>query len=79
MALEKLLQSPEAAVTKRQREALLMDVSDVAAALAVGQRTLWRWVAAGTFPPPDISIGAKVRRWKRATVEAWIEHTAANK
>jgi len=43
-----------------------------------GERTLWRWVSTGAFPPPDISVGAKYRRWKRATVENWIA-TQSNK
>lgn len=38
-----------------------------------GERTLDRWISMGQFPPPDIAIGGKVRYWKRATVEAWIE------
>ena len=37
-----------------------------------GERTLHRWVSSGAFPRPDISIGGKVRYWKRETVEAWI-------
>jgi len=41
--------------------------------IPVGERTLDRWISEGTFPHPDISKGAKVRLWKRETVEAWIE------
>jgi predicted DNA-binding transcriptional regulator AlpA len=37
-----------------------------------GERTLHRWISSGQFPRPDISIGGKVRYWKRETVEAWI-------
>lgn len=44
--------------------------------IRIGQRTFWRWVASGTFPRPDISIGGKVRLWKRETVETWIDETA---
>jgi predicted DNA-binding transcriptional regulator AlpA len=40
--------------------------------LPAGQRTLDRWISAGTFPRPDISIGGKVRYWRRETVEQWI-------
>jgi predicted DNA-binding transcriptional regulator AlpA len=38
-----------------------------------GERTLRRWISSGIFPRPDISIGGKVRYWRRGTVEAWIE------
>jgi predicted DNA-binding transcriptional regulator AlpA len=40
--------------------------------LPAGQRTLDRWISAGTFPRADIAIGGKVRYWKRETVERWI-------
>jgi predicted DNA-binding transcriptional regulator AlpA len=32
----------------------------------------------GAFPPPDIAVGAKYRRWKRETIENWIA-TQSNK
>ncbi len=38
-----------------------------------GERTLHRWISAGTFPRADIALGGKVRYWKRETVEAWID------
>jgi excisionase family DNA binding protein len=77
MAAEKLLERQQEAVLSRPQEALLWDARLVAEALSLGQRTLWRWIAAGTFPAPDLSIGAKVRRWKRETVLEWIEKNAA--
>ena len=54
-------------------EVCLMGPKGVATTLNIGQRTLWRWISIGVFPPPDISIGAKVRRWRRESVLAWIE------
>jgi predicted DNA-binding transcriptional regulator AlpA len=51
---------------------LLVDVRTAARLIAVGERTLWRWVATGVFPPPDIAVGTKFRRWRRSTVEDWI-------
>jgi predicted DNA-binding transcriptional regulator AlpA len=41
-----------------------------------GERTLHRWISSGQFPRPDISIGGKVRYWRRDTIEAWIEAQA---
>lgn len=73
MAVEKMFQPQQELALSRQQEALLWDARLVAKALSVGQRTLWRWIAAGTFPSPDLSLGAKVRRWKRQTVLDWIE------
>lgn len=40
--------------------------------LPVKPRTFWRWIASEKFPPPDLSIGAKVPMWRRETVENWI-------
>jgi len=43
----------------------------------LAQRTLFRMIATGVFPPADIRIGGKVRFWRRETVEQWIETQAA--
>jgi predicted DNA-binding transcriptional regulator AlpA len=40
--------------------------------LPIGSRTFWRWVSSGQFPRPDISLGGKIRLWKRESVQAWI-------
>lgn len=41
-----------------------------------GERTLHRWISCGAFPRPDISLGAKVRYWKKETIENWIAERA---
>jgi predicted DNA-binding transcriptional regulator AlpA len=41
--------------------------------LPCGHRTLFRWMASGVFPKPDISIGGKVRYWRKSTILAWID------
>ncbi len=41
------------------------------------ERTIRRWISSGIFPRPDISIGGKVRYWRRETVEGWIQTLAA--
>jgi predicted DNA-binding transcriptional regulator AlpA len=58
---------------ERQAEAVLLKPATVARMLEIGQRTLWRWVSCGVFPPPDFRQGAKIVRWKPATVAAWVE------
>jgi predicted DNA-binding transcriptional regulator AlpA len=40
--------------------------------LPLGERTIYRLISADGFPKADIAIGAKVRLWKRETVEEWI-------
>jgi predicted DNA-binding transcriptional regulator AlpA len=45
--------------------------------IPVSTRTLWRWIAAGTFPKPDLRIGHKVRLWRLETVRAWIDRQTA--
>ena len=55
----------------------LLDVRAVAQAIAIGERTLWRWIATGLFPEPDLAVGRKYRRWKQETVDRWVENQAA--
>jgi predicted DNA-binding transcriptional regulator AlpA len=40
--------------------------------LPIGERTLFRMMAIGTFPKADVRIGGKLRLWRRATIEQWI-------
>ena len=54
---------------------LLLNVRDVAQALGMSERTVWRLSAIGDIPPP-IRIGRNVR-WRRVTIEAWIEKKEA--
>ncbi len=52
--------------------ALLLDVTAVARLLGVSTRHVWRMSDAGEFPRP-VAVGAKLKRWSRAVVLAWIE------
>ena len=52
---------------------LLIDIKEVSKRLRIGERTLWRYISEGIFPPPDVSIGKKLRRWKPATIRSWVE------
>jgi predicted DNA-binding transcriptional regulator AlpA len=45
--------------------------------LPLAERTFWRWVSAGQFPKPDLSMGGKARFWRRESVEQWIADRAA--
>ena len=49
---------------------LLLNASEVAAALGVSQRSVWRLSATGEIPPP-VRIGRSVR-WRRAAIESWL-------
>ena len=66
---------PFAAVAREQQviPALLTKALIRTHYVPAGERTLDRWISSGLFPRPDISIGGKVRYWKRETVEAWID------
>jgi predicted DNA-binding transcriptional regulator AlpA len=55
---------------------LLLKPASVAALLQIGLRTLWRWIEDDKFPPPDLRMGPKVVRWRRATVDAWVAANA---
>jgi predicted DNA-binding transcriptional regulator AlpA len=45
--------------------------------LPLGQRTLFRMIATGTFPRADVRLGGKTRLWRRETVERWIDANSA--
>lgn len=51
---------------------VLMTSGQVAECLAVSVRTLWRWVADGTFPPP-VRYNRKLVRWRRSDLGRWID------
>jgi excisionase family DNA binding protein len=50
----------------------LITVTDLARLLVCDRRTIERLRAAGKLPPPDLKIG-RLPRWKRSTIELWIE------
>jgi predicted DNA-binding transcriptional regulator AlpA len=56
--------------------ALLLDVTAVAQLLGVSPRHVWRMADAGEFPRP-VAVGAKLKRWPRSVVLAWIESQTA--
>ena len=61
-----------------ESEPLLLDLAEISRLLAVGERTIWRWISTGDFPGPDVALGRKFRRWRRETVQQWIaDHTTA--
>lgn len=59
--------------SKPEADSVLLKPSSVAGMLDIGVRTLWRWSSDGSFPPPDIRHNARIVRWKRSTVLAWID------
>ncbi|GAB6167486.1 hypothetical protein JCM19992_34860 [Thermostilla marina] len=52
-----------------QESRSLLTVKDVATALAVSPRTVWRWVSAGRLPQP-IRLAPRTVRWRRQDIEA---------
>jgi excisionase family DNA binding protein len=50
----------------------LLTTSDLARLLVCDRRTIERMRSAGKLPKPDIKIG-RMPRWKRSTIEAWLE------
>ncbi len=50
----------------------MLSLNDLAAWLNCSRRILERMRSAGKVPRPDFQLG-KGPRWKRSTIEAWIE------
>ena len=49
----------------------LMTAKDLAVALSIAQRTVWRLNATGKLPAP-IRLGRCVR-WRTSDIEAWLQ------
>ena len=49
---------------------MMLTVKQVAQALAVSERSIWRWSRAGTLPP-GIKIGGVVR-WPEESIRRWL-------
>jgi predicted DNA-binding transcriptional regulator AlpA len=46
--------------------------------LPLAERTIYRMLSTGQFPPADIQEGGKIRLWRRETVEAWVDERAGS-
>lgn len=56
---------------------MMLTAREVADALGVSERSVWRWSATGVLPP-GVRIGSLVR-WPRRAIEDWLakrEHEA---
>ena len=58
--------------------ALLLSVAQVAAMLGCSPRHVWRMADSGSFPRP-VSLGSKLKRWPRATVEAFLSECSTSR
>lgn len=50
----------------------LLTVREVAEIAGIGVPTVWKWVAARTFPEP-IKLSSHATRWRSDEVMAWID------
>lgn len=49
----------------------LLGPAEIAGCLGIAKRTLQTWIALGRFPGADLRVG-KTRRWRRQTLERWL-------
>ena len=47
----------------------LLTIEAVCAQLDVNRSTLWRWIRAGVWLAPDVSMGRRFRRYRQSTVD----------
>ena len=50
----------------------LLRLRDLKQKTGLGSSTIYRYIQAGTFPPP-VKIGGFTARWRESQVDAWIE------
>lgn len=41
--------------------------------LPLGKRTVFRLISENKFPKADVTIGGKIRLWRRETVQSWVD------
>lgn len=70
----KQLQSTKA-VRLAESVGAMLKPEDVAGMLNIGQRTLWRWLAQGLIPQPDLRMERTIR-WRPATIDKWLSSQA---
>ncbi|MCL2641659.1 MAG: helix-turn-helix domain-containing protein [Phycisphaerales bacterium] len=60
---------------------LLLSVRDLSQPplCLASKRTIFRWISTGEFPPADLAKGAKFRRWRRETVQDWLDSQSSGK
>lgn len=54
----------------------LLGLDDLAEIMGLSRRTVERMRAAGELPRPMI-VGKRTARWKRSTIDAWVERRQA--
>ncbi|HWE40684.1 MAG TPA: helix-turn-helix domain-containing protein [Isosphaeraceae bacterium] len=57
----------------------LMRLREVSEAVQISTRTLYKMLAARTFPAADLRCGSRITRWRRSTVRAWMDANARSK
>lgn len=60
-------------IEKRTRSDRLLRIRDVMDRTALGSSTIYRRIAAGTFPKPRQLSPARVR-WMESEIDIWIEN-----
>ena len=68
--------SPAASALRASQEVqvldLLLSAADVAEALGISVRTLWRWSRDGITPAP-LRLGKKTTRWRASDLQRYID------
>ncbi len=50
---------------------VFLTIADVVVATTVSRSTIYRWVAAGSFPSP-MRFGLKTSRWHQVDIDRWV-------
>ncbi len=54
----------------------LLSPKALAAHFHIGERTLWRLIAQGRVPRPDVSLGDRLPRWRASTIAKHLDDLA---
>ena len=61
--------------TDKSDDAQMINVGGVAALLVCSPRHVWRLANSPDFPRP-VSIGVKLKRWRKSAIVQWLEGQA---
>ena len=62
--------------TGRTADLQILSVAELAGALGLAERTIWRMASRAELPPP-IRLGARRLGWRRSSITAWLDDREA--
>jgi predicted DNA-binding transcriptional regulator AlpA len=66
------MEAPMPETTRQDNPNIIFGGAELRRRLDVSEMSVWRWVKAGKFPPPDLRINGR-RYWRERTYVKWLK------